>query len=657
VYAIVTNDNTQTANVTAYSPYGGFSRQSTVPPLGSTKIIIPTGLQVKADPDSFTNTRQGIYMTSTLPVRAYVGNEISSGASLDGFSLLPVTSLGTGHMAVTFTKVTNPNQFVIVGTQDNTTVYLNGVVFTSTVTKNINRFDTLSYSSAGYDLTGVHAVADKPVAFISGGECNDGIAGACDYGASMLLPQKCWGTEFTMSTMYHAVNENVFHVVTNQDNTNLKINNNGVVTTATINAYQTHTITMTEGATGHVTSSQAVQMVQVGENVGSLEGYSARGDPSIAKVLPLNQFSTGSTLFSTIGYYKYSVSFIHFINIITAEHNTGSIKLDGVEFPNKNSIVSVPWKTIPGTNFKVATQQIVNGTHTVSCAPTGCSYYGLVYGYTGYGEYSFVIGSGEESTASFCNGHGTAYCDCLPGYSGPTCNKILPNITEWLTPRCALYATPATKRDGIQVGCTAPPNSHIVCQPDNSDCLFGGCENPLGWCVPVFNDTTKTEAQKKKQMSIFALYQKKVLEMSKNPFGATNQACSGHGTRKCTCDPAYTGTTCEKKLDPCKLAVGRLPANESCFALCGPHGTFVGNLTNGVCICDQGFTGEFCTQPIPSQVTVSHRCALYTNKCTGSTRIGCLNTDYVCWPDDVRCKLEICDCPWGWCLPKPVISG
>lgn len=98
-------------------------------------------------------------------------------------------------------------------------------------------------------------------------------------------------------------------------------------------------------------------------------------------------------------------------------------------------------------------------------------------------------------------------------------------------------------------------------------------------------------------------------------FSDKNKDCSNRGSLTCKCNAGYTGEDCEAgrihlrahlymscsgmfsfvEVDYCaelvtEFQAGPIPAGQ----LCQPHGYCISTDTGAVCICEYGYTGEFC---------------------------------------------------------------
>jgi len=139
--------------------------------------------------------------------------------------------------------------------------------------------------------------------------------------------------------------------------------------------------------------------------------------------------------------------------------------------------------------------------------------------------------------------------------------------------------------------------------------------------------------------------------------------CNNHGQITCACHFGYNGTRCDKEIDWCAEGVniaGEKPTTVG--TLCQPYGKCVSEPSKGArCQCDDGFEGDFCDKAIAGQILVSHRCLLYntTAMAAQSPPVECPYdpANFRCVPEDLRCFVEPCSDPIGWCMPVKVAKS
>uniref|UniRef100_A0A914VA96 Uncharacterized protein n=1 Tax=Plectus sambesii TaxID=2011161 RepID=A0A914VA96_9BILA len=129
--------------------------------------------------------------------------------------------------------------------------------------------------------------------------------------------------------------------------------------------------------------------------------------------------------------------------------------------------------------------------------------------------------------------------------------------------------------------------------------------------------------------------------------------CQHGGTMYCQCPFGFTGRYCETAINSCNITNVFSHNGDVTVPLCGPHGTCHYDPNSGsYCVCDPGWTGPVCDQPIPGDVHISNRCGFYYGNTQPNPN--CTIGDR-CVPDNLDCALERPGCTYpslGWCLPE-----
>jgi len=188
-----------------------------------------------------------------------------------------------------------------------------------------------------------------------------------------------------------------------------------------------------------------------------------------------------------------------------------------------------------------------------------------------------------------------------------------------------------------QIGCAAKQE----CVPDDLQCLLTMCETPIGWCLPNPRAKTLPAEYKTREFEGVQWFYKDVK--------GANGPCSDHG--HCNCNSGYTGADCELDVDWCNTVAQGFNGTGLIKEACGFNGTCASQPAGAFCICDEGFTGQFCNEVIPSEVYISRRCYVYkpTVPPQPNVPVGC--ADGACVPENLQCFVPLtCANPIGWCL-------
>ena len=215
------------------------------------------------------------------------------------------------------------------------------------------------------DLTGTHAVSNKPLAFFSGHECGNMPSDMpyCDHMAEQIPPTATWGTEFYTASFMTRPRDR-FRVVSSRDNNSITwtcVGDNQTSNGRSIpRAGEAIEFEIPANQFCRFVSLFPVLLVQF--SVGGEPSQFA--DPSMAPILPIDQYKSSYMLNYFPGF---GVSnFVNIILLTTAGITTGGTLLDG-------STLSGNWTEIYCENGDCAygvqvgvenTANVVNLSHT-----------------------------------------------------------------------------------------------------------------------------------------------------------------------------------------------------------------------------------------------------------------------------------------------------
>jgi outer membrane protein OmpA-like peptidoglycan-associated protein len=284
--------------------------------------------------------------------------------TVDAFTVLPVGLLGTDYYAAGYpNSIGQASQISVVATQDNTSVTIG-----TAAPIILNTGQSFLRSVVG-DATGIHVIADKPIAVNSGDSCLNTGAGACDHVEEMLTPTDAWSSEFFVPVIPQGTN---YRVVASQANTVVSVN--GVVV-ATIGQGQFYQGT---GAGVQITSSKPTQayMIALGDTSGT-------GDPAFL-LLPGRQNAVGAATFAALAADN--------VNTLVVSMPTAAIatlRVDG-------ALVTPTWTAYPTGGFSHAQVVVAAGDHTVSADQ---AFIPVVWGEKSFESYAYVAGLQVQSNA------------------------------------------------------------------------------------------------------------------------------------------------------------------------------------------------------------------------------------------------------------------
>jgi len=327
--------------------------------------------------------------------------------SSDAFMGLPIDVLGTEYRTMNYQSSrlsqggqTNniPGQFWMVAVFDSTnvTITLNATSYGGKSAKTpfnvlLNKGDTYLVQgdpdAKGNDLTGSLIESDLPLAVFTGhmragipeGYNNVGTnRPSRDHLVEQEPPVSAWGDSALVIPYATSDSPDVVRIVSAEDNNTITVNGTVV---GTYNAGQFYEI----GRLTAPASISATNPILVGQFMHtSTYGLSTPGqpdpygDPALALVYPVEQFTTSYTFISIVGQ-----SFIgDYVNIVVEQNGVTGLLLDGVQ------VSPTSFKPITGSSYVYAQIKLDQGTHNLTGPkPFGITVYALgnvdSYSYTG----------------------------------------------------------------------------------------------------------------------------------------------------------------------------------------------------------------------------------------------------------------------------------
>lgn len=322
--------------------------------------------------------------------------------STDAFLAIPKRSLGfeykiiapegtylPGAVAAGNLLTDAPSEFIVVASENNTSVK----IISPVPTANTAAFDTirvvldqgdnflvkskieqlLGVSNKSYDLTGVHIIADKRIAVISGAQCalipGQSKLGcqACDHLIEQTQPLNTLGTRFITTDFEYKPGDDYLRIH-NPHNKTVGVNISGdLQQTISLNANEYTDIAFQGGLVVEGdTTLQVVQMCTGGRCLPL-----SITDPFFTNIISENQWANVFSYSNTAGF---NIS-QHFVSIIKRSAE-GRIAIDG------NRLNNNLFKQIPGSNYYYAKLPSASGSHRITGDSAFVTY---VYGF-GYDD-------------------------------------------------------------------------------------------------------------------------------------------------------------------------------------------------------------------------------------------------------------------------------
>lgn len=338
------------------------------------------------------------------------------GSKRDASLLIPKEQLDKEYFVQTYREDSKTTEFVVVATEDGTTVTItprvptfNGASGGSPLpTITLNKGEVYMVRSAingsgvtDINMSGSTICADKPVAVFQGNEATQiAQSGAASYSSNhafeQTTPQRSWGTEFHMGlTAPGHTKWDFFYVTAAEDNTDVTINRAGTSRTVTLMKGETTskasspvipaflmagnfndvTITSTKPVMccAYLTCGGANQEDYYDDITGQFLTFNW-GNPANA-VLPAWSMRTKSMNFfsDTIANETEEGRNMMYVQLVTKASDVSTFTLDGTAVPASNFTAMISDLTMAVANIQL-TQR---GKHTVST--TGEGFTGFVY--------------------------------------------------------------------------------------------------------------------------------------------------------------------------------------------------------------------------------------------------------------------------------------
>lgn len=343
-------------------PALGFSQAFDVTPGAVTTVTLPD-----ASVQSYGEVQnKGIHIVADDEITVYGLNRIQF--TTDAYLALPLDVLGTEYRALGYTQSAGPSQYLVVATQDGTTVTAPAVGDCPAVDVMLDAGSV--YQVGCTDVSGTLITASAPIAVFAGNECTNIPPGAsyCDHVVEQMPPVSSWGRQFVTEPLATRQGD-TFRILAHEDGTDVSINGTSV---ATLAAGQFHETILNEASV--IETSGPVLVAQY-SNSTTYDGVTS--DPFEMLVPPYEQFLANYTVTTPASGFS-----LNFINVVVPDAAVGQLMLDGAVVPASQ------FSPIGGSGFSGAQLAVDLGAHTLDASvPFGVFVYGFdrddSYGYPG----------------------------------------------------------------------------------------------------------------------------------------------------------------------------------------------------------------------------------------------------------------------------------
>ena len=237
-------------------------------------------------------SNNSVFVNSDVPVSVYALATL--GPVADATNILPIPTLGSEYYHLgrdSETAGTGRDQYLVIATQNGTVVYEDGSLAANLSAGQVY----LKRATGTEDLSGLHIISNKPIAYFSAHSFNR-LNGGADNIFQQLTPVNTWGTKFLVPVSNRKVE--LVRIIASQNNT--KITHSGgrnvnspyspIPATVTLNAGQWVEWRITLDDNGcYIQSDKPIQVCSymVGINYGSPATNS--GDEGFVWIPPIEQ--------------------------------------------------------------------------------------------------------------------------------------------------------------------------------------------------------------------------------------------------------------------------------------------------------------------------------------------------------------------------------
>jgi len=372
-------------------PGVGFSQSFTVGSNDVTVVQMPSSAETIGSEFVGDNA---IHVTSQDDISVYMHQYF--GMRSEASVVLPTTAIGSSYYVIAFTGVpsgafgpgTHPSEFLIVATEDETTVTYTQTAAsqnlelagsTHTIVLDAGEVYQVRASNPLDDLTGSFISADKNFALYAGTSWSQVPLGctAMDNLLEQMYPISTWGTRYVASPFANT-SVDLYRVIASENNTEIDIQGS-FTQDVTLDAGEFFDFQASDGV--FIEGSKPISVAQyiIGSNCNG-----GVGDPSMVILNTVEQIRDTVTLFNS--------SFFdireQFINVTTRVGDEDLIFIDGLPLSDRG----VSFQPIGDDGeFSFAIIPVNPGAHTLFSS--GCGIIAMAYGYGNIESYAYSGGA------------------------------------------------------------------------------------------------------------------------------------------------------------------------------------------------------------------------------------------------------------------------
>ncbi len=339
-------------------------------------------------------------------VSVYIQNQAQT--TSDATLVYPIDAIGKNYFVMSYnaglrssmSQVT-PSQFVIVATEDNTSVEItppkgNPTQVNGEQPFTINLSQGQSYlvqskqsQTISYDLTGTNIVATKPVTVIGGHQRAQVPLDVSvnnpsrDYLIQQLIPVESWHkSAFVVpfeTVSFGVKNKDLVRVLSASDNNKISLNGQAYKTLG-----RAEFLELEVDEAIHLSSSAPMQVATYAKTTQNTSGQFNIGDPLMMLIHPKEQFYNEYKFINTqTQENKQNLYTNQYVAVILPSEGKASLKFDGSPVPDAGYL------PIPDSDYEYKVLESSDGVHTITCDKDIAIY---IYGYAKANSYGYIGG-------------------------------------------------------------------------------------------------------------------------------------------------------------------------------------------------------------------------------------------------------------------------